>query len=325
MSKFNGYTVIKRYDRPSPNSISFLEFLFLRDGILQDPYQVCSVHVVPDTANGTADAYLDLSSGSTTYGEISTSSASSYSDFIFTNTNDLGVRNALPINAAKELDFLGTAQPYTASSIFKIKDGHFAVALTPQSSYYNWDTGTRFGNSTSSIGKYLDLWTVVDVAGSKPQVYVNKFELFNNGSFALTETPHVTTSHRLINKYIPVGSKENLRLSMEFSTENRRTDRDLFNLLQDSSLITNPSMKIVKLNDGLDATSRVVIKDFSDTEGLIDISADNIVSFLWDTGFIIPKDSEDILGGSRGVYEIQLKYGIFGEVRYSERFTLVVH
>lgn len=325
MSQFNGYTVIKRYDRPSPNSIAFLEFLFLKDGILQDPYQVCSVHIFPDTQKGSADAYLDLSANSPNYGTIVASAASSYADFIFTNTDSLGARSASPADADDEIYFMGQDAPYTASSIFKIRNGHYAVALTPQSSYYNWDTQTRHGNSASAIGRYLDLWTVVDVAGSEPQVYTNKFEFFTNGAFALTEIPHVTTTERLINKYINVGSNERIRIALEYATENRRTDRELLNLLQDSSLITSPALKITKLNESPDMTSRVIIYDFADTEDLVDISADNIVSYQWDTSYIVAKDGEDILGGTRGVYEVQLRYEIFGEVRYSDRFTLVVH
>ena len=71
MTTFNGYTVINRGNRPSPISPAKLDFYFVKDGSYIDPYQVCSVHVFPDTAFGAPDNYLDLSAGSADYGLVS--------------------------------------------------------------------------------------------------------------------------------------------------------------------------------------------------------------------------------------------------------------
>ena len=319
MAKFNNYTVIKRYDRPSNDSRVFLEFLFMKDGILQDPYQVCSVHVFPDNNNGAVADYTDTDVDSPNYGEIESSAVSS-AGFVFTNSVS-GVRSA-------EISALYAEANYGASSasgIFKIRDGHFAAVLTPNASYYDWAESAASSNTVSAIGDYMDLWTIVATEGSKPRVFVNQFELFNEGVFALTEIPLVTVSHNMVNKYIPVGSTERIKIACEYSTENRRTDRELMNLLQDSGLLTDIAMSITKLNEGPDLTSRVVIKDFDDTSADVDMNSENVATYLWNTNGIVPKNSGDILGGTRGVYEIQLRYNIFGETRFSERFTLVVH
>ena len=321
MAKINDYVVVKRYDRPSPNSKTYLEFLFVKDGILQDPYQVCSVHVFPDANNGDITSFVDSDADSSTYGEIQLSSANASADFIFTNTTG-GVQDADPANA---LDPSAYTPGTNASGIYKIGDGHFAAVLTPNEQYYDRYNTAASSNGASAIGNYLDVWTVVATAGSKPKTFVNQFELFNEGAFALTELPLITITHEMKNKYIPVGSNERLKITTEYSTENRRTDRELTSLLQDSGLITDVQMKIVKLNESPDLTSRVVIQDFSDTSGSVDVNTENVVSYLWDTGSITAKDSEDILGGSRGIYEIQIKYNVFTETRYSPRFTVAVH
>jgi hypothetical protein len=321
MAKINNYVVVKRYDRPSPNSKAYLEFLFVKDGILQDPYQVCSVHIFPDSSNGDITAFVDSELGSPTYGEIEVSSANASASFIFTNTTG-GSQDPDPQNA---LDPSAYTPGTNASGIYKIGDGHFAVVLTPNEQYYDWYGTAAASNGASAIGNYLDVWTIVATPGSLAKTFVNQFELFNEGAFALTELPLITITHEMKNKYIPVGSNERLKITTEYSTENRRTDQELTSLLQDSGLLSDVQMKITKLNESPDLTSRVVIQDFSDTSGSINMNTENVISYLWDTGNITAKDSEDILGGTRGIYEVQIKYNVFTETRYSPRFTVAVH
>ena len=45
MATFNGISVVRRYNRPSPNSKAYLELYTLENGQYTDVYQVCSVHV----------------------------------------------------------------------------------------------------------------------------------------------------------------------------------------------------------------------------------------------------------------------------------------
>ena len=83
-------------------------------------------------------------------------------------------------------------------------------------------------------------------------------------------------------------------------------------------------MRIVKLNESPELTSRVVIQDFTDTSSTIQLDSHNMISYLWDTASITPKDTDDIMGGSRGVYEITVKYQILTETFYSPKFKLIV-
>jgi len=87
-------------------------------------------------------------------------------------------------------------------------------------------------------------------------------------------------------------------------------------------------MRIVKLNESPELTSRVMIEDFTDTAARVHIDSHNMISYLWNTSEITPKFNDvgtgDILGGSRGVYEITVKYQILTETFYSPKFKLIV-
>ena len=88
MTTFNGTTVISRGARPSPITPTKLDFYNFVAGAPHDPYQVCSVHVFPDTQFGAPDEYLNLSAGTATYGLVSSISTSMlFHNYSRTNAN----------------------------------------------------------------------------------------------------------------------------------------------------------------------------------------------------------------------------------------------
>ena len=83
-------------------------------------------------------------------------------------------------------------------------------------------------------------------------------------------------------------------------------------------------MRIVKLNESPQLTTRVMIQDFADTSGTVQLDSQGTMSYLWDTNNIVPKYTDDILGGSRGVYEITVKFDLVEETILSPKFKLIV-
>ena len=127
MTKFNGTTVIERGNRPSPIVPAKLDFYFVKAGAQVDPFQVCSVHIFPDTEYGSAKQYVNLNPGATAanYGLVSATNQ----DFLFHNYKKDSVGNKIGFDAnvsacAGESDYAGQLA-YAASSIFKVDTGHF--------------------------------------------------------------------------------------------------------------------------------------------------------------------------------------------------------
>ena len=328
MTSFNGTTVINRGNRPSPTSPCKLDFFWVKEGSYTDPYQVCSVHIFPDTKFGTANQYVNLDTTSSDYGLVS----STDTNYLFHNYKRDGAGNRIGFQGevsacAAESAYTGDLR-YSASSIFKVKTGHFAVILQPSAVYFpasvtdfNMDMSS---NTASGTGNYLDIWTIKDVVGSKAQIYVNSFKLNSQSVVAVTEPMMVTPNNKLVQRYIEVGSKRNLQMKTELVVDNEPIRESLRNLLETGSLLQNQQFRIVKLNESPDLSSRVVIKDFGDTASTTNINANGTMSYLWDTANITPKYSDDILGGSRGVYEITAKYTILDETYLSPKFKLIV-
>jgi len=331
MTKFNDITVINRANRPSPISPCKIDFIWIKDGSYQNPFQVCSVHVFPNTQFGSPNPYVNLTPGDANYGLVS----STATDYIFRNykRNGSGDRIGFDANVsamAAESTYVGGN---SASAIFNPSVGNFTVILQPGAEYFPTTAPDNawlpvLGNSASATGDYLDIWTLVDVEGSSAQIYANSFKLNSASVVAITEPLLVTPTNKLIQRYVEVGSKEKLRVKTELVVDNEPISDSLRNLLETGALLSNPSMRIVKLNESPELTSRVMIHDFEDTVGTIQLDSQNLISYLWDTSLIVPKfnepDTADILGGSRGVYEITVKYNILTETFYSTKFKLIV-
>ena len=336
MTSFNGITVINRANRPSPISPCKLDFIWIKDGSYQNPFQVCSVHIFPNTKFGSPNPYVDLTPGAANYGLVS----STATDYIFRNykRDDLGNRTGFNANVSAMNGANGVLN-YTggnsASAIFNPSVGNFTVILQPGAEYFPTsvlDAGANWlpvsGNSASATGDYLDIWTLVDVEGSRAQIYVNSFKLNSASVVAITEPLLVTPTNKLIQRYVEVGSREKLRVKTHLAVDNEPISDSLRNLLETGALLSNPEIRIVKLNESPELTSRVMISDFGDTTDDVQRDSQNMISYLWDTTLIVPKFNQpgtaDILGGSRGVYEITVRYNILTERFYSTKFKLIV-
>ena len=336
MTKFNGVTVIQRGNRPSPIIPAKLDFLNYIAGELSDPYQVCSVHIFPNTAFGTADPYVNQDAEDANYGLVN----SQNTNMVFHNYHRDGEGNRDGFNGdivacAAETSYTGELR-LSASSIFKEAEGQFSVILQPSGAYYptssttDWDD--RRHNTASGAGGYIDIWTVVQAQGSRPQIYVNSFGMNTANTFVTTEPLLVTTRNKLTQRYVEVGSRKKLQIKTELTVDNEPIKESLRNLLEAGALIQNPEISITKINESPQLTSRVQVTGAqTDNDPFSPFISDGVgldshgtISFVWDTSDISPFFESDILGGARGIYEVQVRFQLIDETILSPRFKLVV-
>jgi hypothetical protein len=168
----------------------------------------------------------------------------------------------------------------------------------------------------------------VDAEGSKAQIYVNTFNLDTANVFTTSEPIEVTTQNKLVNRYIDVGSKEKLRMKTHLVIDNEPIRESLRNLMETGSLLQSPEIKITKLNETPNLTSRVVVTGSGGTPGFIssgvEVDSHGTISYLWDTNAIAAISAEDNLGSTTGVYEVQAKFTILDSTIYSPKFKLIV-
>ena len=306
MTKFNGVTVIQRGNRPSPIIPAKLDFYNYIAGALSNPFQVCSVHVFPNTAFGTASPFVNQTPGDANYGLVSST------------TTNMVFHNYLR---------------YSASSIFKEEAGHFSVILQPSGVYFPVSAGgvngwsPRYNNSASGTGGYIDIWTVVHTEGSKAQIYVNTFNMDTANTFAVTEPLEVTTTNKLVQRYVQLGSKKRLQIQTDIVVDNEPIKQDLRNLMETGSLLTNPEISITKLNESPIFDARVQLTGTGTAGGFtsdgVAIDSQGTISYVWDTNSIAPFYNDEELGGTMGVYEVAVRYNVAGETIVSPRFKLI--
>ena len=331
MTKFNGVTVIQRGNRPSPIIPAKLDFFNYVAGELSDPFQVCSVQIFPNTAFGTADPYINQTAGDANYGLVS----STTTNMVFHNykRNEVGTKIGFDANVsacAAETDYTGDLR-YSASSIFKEKAGHFSVILQPSGAYFPTSAGAtwdpRYNNSASATGGYIDIWTIVHTAGSRAQIYVNTLTMDTANAFATTAPLELTTTNKLIQRYVQLGSRKRLQIQTQIVVDNEPLAADIRNLMETGSLLSNPEISITKLNESPILDARVQLTGTGSVGGFtssgVSIDSQGTISYVWDTNSLSPFYADERLGGDMGVYEVTVRYDVAGETIVSPRFKLI--
>lgn len=295
--KLNGYNVTDRGNRPSPTGRLALKVYFLNDGNYVDPYEIKDVAVFSRYTNLYPSSLLDAS------GLIDGSSVSSLTKAYFA--------------ASGGASYLAESEYAPgASGIYKTGTGEYVAVLDGQVgvSGYNSDWGAVIANTASVVGPYLDIWTVKLTANSDYTTVINQFTLFDDTFFTLTEPLLIHTNNKLVNKKIPLGSKQDLKINTTFSVENDGLSDSIKNLV-DNSIILNPMIKIEKLNDDPNLPARVEVSGFSQTSSLVSLTHDNTIIFNWDTEQLKthPELLAGNLGNMRGVYAVVVKYDLLTE------------
>lgn len=307
----NGYTVYDRHNRPSVLQPVALRTFFINNGQFQDPYEISSVSVFRLSSNTSPSTVL------TSANLIDASIASSVVKMCFGNSATL-VTNA----AFNTSNYTPGA---TASGIYKLSTGEYVTVLNGQVALSGAYEGTKIANTASAVGDYIDIWTVRWVQNSDWEIFINDFTLFRDTIFSFTEPLLISTSNRLTNKHVKLGSKIDLKIVTEINIGNKHINRPIRNSFSDAA-ITSAQVQIVKLNDDYTLPARVTVSAFADTSSTVDVTGDNTIIFNWDTTslYTLPAVAAGTFGPLTGTYAVQVKYGILKQTIVSDLMYLVI-
>jgi hypothetical protein len=312
--QINNIQVVDRHNRPGVLQKVALRSFFINDGAYQDPYAISSVSIFKLSSNTSPSTVLNDDN------VIDPTVASAIILMNFANSS------VLPTNAIfNASNYTGTMP--NASGIFRLATGQYAVVLDGTlanlSGVYE---GTAIPNTASTVTNYIDVWTVKMTANSDYTVYINEFKLHDDTLFTTTEPIIFTTSNKLRNKHVKLGSKVDLTISTEFNIGNKNIDDPIKNIFKDSVLV-NPSIQIVKLNDDYTLPARVTVSAFADTSAYTDTTSDNTMIFNWDTNalYTLPSVLNGTFGPLTGAYQIQVKYSVLNQTIYSDYLNLIIN
>lgn len=308
--QINNITVVDRHSRPGVLQKVALRSFFVNDGQYQDPFQISSVTVFKLSDNTSPSTIL------TSADLIDTSAASAVVKMHFEVSNSY-------TSSTSTFSTSNYADTTTASGIYKLGTGQYTVVLSPNvSSVF---AGSPFVNRTSSVGTYVDVWTIKFSPDTDFKTYINEFKLFDDTLFTTTQPLLVTTQNKLNNKHVKLGSKIDLTISTEFNVGNKDIDSSVKNIFKDS-VISNPSIQIVKLNDDYTLPARVTVSSFSNTSSLVEITSDGTMVFNWDTTalYTLPAVLNGTFGPLTGAYQVQVKYSVLNQTILSDYLNLIL-
>ena len=314
MASFNGYTVIKRWNRPSVTLKNQLEMYFTNNGSYFHPHSVSTVYIIPDSylgsgnasslTNGSPDIYINRMAsdiGTSSYGLLNATGLSSV-QATFGGSSTLVNMNPSSFSANTS----AASGIYSGST--SADPGHYQVIL---------DGGNPAFSSFSAVGKYFDVWLVKDFsatdASSGWQLYWNKFEVFSDRIVTFTEPYEVTTKNKLVQKYIQLSSIPTLRVETDVFLANRNMADDLKDIWREQ-VITDAQIRIRKRNPRTTGLITDIIPSGGGWQSdNVNINSTNTISYTWNTEAL-----------ETGDYIVQVKYNLLEQTFVSEEFSLVL-
>ena len=297
MATFNGYSVVKRYNRPSILLRTQLEMYFTNNGTYFDPNDISACYILPDTTttNGSPDVYINRTAsdvGTSAYGKLNASGEA------------LKVATFSSISQVSAYD--PSATPSTASSIYKVDQGKYSIIA-------DGETFPEYSSLGLSDGKYFDAWLVRDFSATEAsagyKLYWNKFTVYNDRVVTFTEPYQITSKSKLSQKYVELSSVVTLRVTTDTFVANRNMSRDLKEIFRDS-VLTGAEIRIRKRNP---YTSGEMTSIQGWTSSAVDISSDDTILYTWDTAEL-----------EKGDYVVDVKYQVLEQTFYSDEFSLVL-
>lgn len=306
----NNISVNTRHNHPTVLSRTALVSYFLNNGQYTDPYEISAVSIFQAENNMFPSSVLG------TDGLITGDAAASVL---------MNFANSASLTSDESFDPSGYA--IGTSGIIRLRQGVYAVILDPDTLYsvFNLSGSTEILNQVSSIGRYIDVWTLRRTAGSDLATNIHDVQLYEDTFFTITEPLLFRVATRLFNNHLVLGSKTDLKFTNEFTIENTNVDRELRNLFNDS-FILNPAIEIFKENQEQNLPSRITVSSFADTSSLCDITSDGTVIFSFDTSLLSthPQVAAGNFGSITGVYSARLKFQALDQVIYSNLFKFIV-
>ena len=211
----NGYTVYDRHNRPSVLQPVALRTFFVNNGQFQDPYEISSVTVFTLASNTSPSTLL--------------TSANLLNPSLASGVVKMGVANSAQLVSNAAFNASNYTPAATASGIYKLSTGEYAVVLNGQVSLSGGYEGAVVKNSASAVGDYIDVWTVRWVQNSDWQIFINDFTLYRDTVFTATEPLLVTTTNKLNNKHVKLGSKVDLTVVTDVNIANKSIGRQIKN------------------------------------------------------------------------------------------------
>lgn len=308
----NNINVSDRSTNPPVLSKVGLRVFFLQDGSYFDPYQISSVSIFKASDTFSPSSILNSE-------ELISSSVSSHILMSFKNDSSLTIDSSFDQTNYSALGEYG---------IYRLSQGEYVVVLdgvNDQSGVINlFNLDQTIKNDISSIGDYVDVWTVRMVAGTEPETIINYFTLTQGNFHTITDPIMFRVRNKLLNNSITLGSKVDIKISSEITVESSISE-EVKNTLR-NNIVKLPSVQIVKVNDETNVASRVTVSSFTDTSSLTRISEGNTITFNWDTDLLKthPEASVGNLGAIKGTYYVQVKFNIFNERIISPPMYLTV-
>ena len=320
----NNTEVVDRGNRPNVSQRIGLRTFFINDGAYVDPYEISAVQLFARSETLSPNTVLG-SDNLVTSVPLMEFGASSYF-----NNPALG-RATRPVGAtdSSSFDESNYMPATTASGIYRIGTGDYVVVLDQTLSLSGWnDTNSSAVcvSGLSSVGDYVDLWTVKLDSASKYQVITNRFSLNEDTFFAFTEPLLLTTSNKLMNKHVRLGEVVDLKIATETTIQNKDIPKSIQNIFK-QSIITSGMVEIKKVNQEVIFDGPFSVSSYSETSGNnTRITGDNTLILSWDTSKIknLSSFTNGTFGSLTGTYSVQVKYNLLNETVISPLFYLTV-
>lgn len=306
----NNVSVNTRHNHPTVLSKTALVCYFFNDGQYADPYAISAVSIFHASSNFYPSSIIGDD------GQI----LNSVSSLVLAN-----FANSASLTSDSAFDTSNYAAE--ASGIYRLREGVYAVVLDGNISEFNFNLSgnNTISNGVTRTGDYIDVWTLKRTSGSELDTVLLAFKLHSDKFYNTSEPVLFRVDTRLVNRYITLGSKVDLKFTNEVTIENINIDRSIVDLFKET-FILNPAIEICKENEDRNLPSRVTVSSFADTSGYCDITSDNTVLFTFDTS-TLATHSETIagrLGSLTGRYSVRLKFSALGQLFYSNILSFIV-
>lgn len=304
--------IVDRNNRPTVLQKVALRAFFINDGVYYDPYEISGVTVFHQLSNQSPASVLDNN-------VIATSVADTPADIVM-NFGASSLTGDVPPGAIGALDpscYNPGNDLSSLSGVYRVKQGDYVCVLDggqDQWGQYNfYGAAIDVMNSASSVGNYIDCWTLKFAEGSNWQTLVNDFTLYDDTFFTVTEPLMVAATNRLVNKHMTLSSIENLKITTAITIENKDIDESVKNIFRQSA-ITHAAVNIQKINeDSVVLPSHVEVSGYTDTSSSVAITSDNTILFKFDTTKLASHPNIADFGGLVGTYRISAKYTLLNE------------
>jgi len=308
MITLNSIDFPERHDRPNVGDKLALRALFYNDGVLIDPNDVSGVTVFK------------------------------YSDY--STSNVLDSNNLVSATPIFHFEPSGTDQPHdaadygatwgggtdfeNASGIFKLGTGDFVAPLRLDKALSGVYEGVELeaSSAVSAATTYVDIWTVKLLAGSNYQVFINTFSLYEDTFLMLTEPLIAKATTKLLNKHLRYGEIVDLKFPVEVTVQNKNISQAIINTLK-TTLIQNPAVKIVKVNDNPSLDGPFTVSGYSDTSSTVTQTADGTIVWNFDTTNLDTLTG-NTFGEARGTYKVHVQYTLNSDTIISPPFYFTI-